>query len=115
MNVSPPPRSLTTVQTLESRRLNLSHRLATLTSTQTLPSPSTTLPADDAGILADLFSRAKQTDLKSLEKLHRLAGITLFVPNNPNEGSISQDGKVDEFLGIRFETMQDGNHTSSLD
>jgi hypothetical protein len=99
---------LTTVQNLEARRLNLSHQIATLTSTHTLPASSTTIPADDAGFLANLFTRTQQTDLKSLEKLHRLAGITLFIPNNPNEGSISQDGKADEFLGIRFETMQDG-------
>src|SRR5436190_12078160 len=100
------------VHLLESRRLNLSHQLATLNSTHNLPpSPSTALPADDAGLLANLFTRTQQSDLKTLEKLHRLAGITLFIPNNPNEGSISQDGKADEFLGIRFETMQDGIST----
>ena len=100
---------LISVHTLESRRLALSHQLATLDSTNTLPqSQNRTALVDDAGLLANLFTRNQQSDLKSLEKLHRLAGITLFIPNNPNEGSISQDGKEDEFLGIRFETMQDG-------
>lgn len=103
------------VRLLESRRLNLSHQLATLNSTHTLPSSAnTTLPADDAGLLASLFTRAQQSDLKALEKVHRLAGITLFIPNNPNEGSISQDGKTDEFLGIRFETVQQGKQLSIL-
>jgi hypothetical protein len=111
MNVSASRSSLTTVHNLESRRLNLSHQLATLTSTHTLPEPSASIPADDSGLLANLLTRTQQTDLKSLEKLHRLAGITLFIPNNPNEGSISQDGKADEFLGIRFETMQNGTRT----
>jgi Cenp-O kinetochore centromere component len=97
------------VHLLESRRLNLSHQIATINSTHTIPpSPSTALPADDASLLTNLFTRTQHSDLKTLEKLHRLAGITLFIPNNPNEGSISQDGKADEFLGIRFETMQDG-------
>src|SRR5271163_3782159 len=100
---------LTIVHILESRRITLSHQLAAITSTHTVPiSQNTAVPADDAGLLANLFARTQQSDLKSLEKLHRLAGITLFIPNNPNEGSISQDGKADEFLGIRFETMQDG-------
>jgi Cenp-O kinetochore centromere component len=103
------------VRILESRRVNLSHELATLNSTHTLPtSTDAALPADDAGLLANLFSRTQQTDLKALEKLHRLSGITLFIPNNPNEGSISQDGKLDEFLGIRFETMQNGIISSYL-
>lgn len=105
------------MQILESRRLDLSHELTTLNSTHTVPAnPSTTFPTDDAGLLANLFTRTKNSDLKSLEKLHRLAGITLFIPNNPNEGSISQDDKSDEFLGIRFETVQDGISisTSSL-
>jgi hypothetical protein len=113
MNVSFLPIQLMTVQNLEARRLSLSHQLATLTSTRTLPTSATTIPADDAGLLANLFTRTQQTDLKSLEKLHRLAGITLFIPNNPNEGSISQDGKADEFLGIRFETMEDGMRCKS--
>jgi hypothetical protein len=100
---------LIAVHILESRRLSLSHQLATLNSTHTVSTaPRTTFSADDAGLLENLFSRTQQSDIKSLEKLHRLAGITLFIPNNPNEGSISQDGKPDEFLGIRFETMQDG-------
>ena len=108
-------RMLTEVRLLESRRLNLTHQLATLNSTHNLPpSPNTALPADDAGLLANLFTRTQQSDLKTLEKLHRLAGITLFIPNNPNEGSISQDGKADEFLGIRFETMNDGISTDVL-
>ena len=95
---------------LESRRVTLSHQLATINSTHTIPfTQNTTVQADDAGLLANLFTRTQQSDLKSLEKLHRLAGITLFIPNNPNEASISQDGKADEFLGIRFETMQEGN------
>lgn len=91
--------------------MRLSHQLATLSTTHSLPTPatSTTLPSDDTNLLANLLTRTQQSDLKSLERLHRIAGITLFVPNNPNEGSISQDGKADEFLGIRFETMQDGN------
>jgi hypothetical protein len=88
--------------------VNLSHQLATVSSTHTLAGPDTTLPVDDASLLANLFTRTQQTDLKALEKLHRLAGITLFIPQNPNESSISQDGKADEYLGIRFETMQDG-------
>ena len=103
------------VHLLESRRLDLFHQLATVNSTHTLPpNPTTTLPVDDRNLLASLFTRTQQSELKILEKLHRLAGITLFVPNNPNEGSISQDGKADEFLGIRFETMQDGKRVSSF-
>jgi hypothetical protein len=99
------------VRALESKRVKLSHQLAGINSTHTLPTapPQTTSArADDKSLLNNLFARNAQSDLKSLEKLHRLAGITLFVPNNPNEGSISQDGKSDEYLGIRFETMQDG-------
>src|SRR5271155_4475210 len=101
---------LTTVHILESRRLTLSHQLATVNSSHTVPisQNTTTVPADDAVLLTNLFTRTEQSDLKSLEKLHRLVGITLFIPNNPNEASISQDGKADEFLGIRFETMQNG-------
>jgi hypothetical protein len=103
------------VRLLESRRLNLSHQLATLSSTHNVASfQNTALPADDAGLLANLFTRTQQSDLKTLEKLHRLAGITLFIPNNPNEGSISQDDKADEFLGIRFETMQNGIDSNVL-
>jgi len=102
-----------TDQVLEARRLDLSHELATLTSTHTLPSAlesasQTDSSTDDTNLLANLFSRNQQLETKSLEKLHRIAGITLFIPNNPNEGSISQDGKQDEFLGIRFETIQNG-------
>src|SRR5271155_4129605 len=105
---------LTTVHILESRRLTLSHQLATVNSSRTVPiTQNTTVPADDAGLLANLFTRTQQSDLKSLEKLHRLAGITLFIPNNPNEASISQDGKADEFLGIRFETMQNGTRIAN--
>lgn len=100
------------MRALESRRVKLSHQLASVNSTHSLaplPPPSTGAPpADDKSLLNSLFARNAQSDLKSLEKLHRLAGITLFIPNNPNEGSISQDGKPDEYLGIRFETMQDG-------
>ena len=96
---------------LEAKKVQLSHQLATHSATHNLPashSTSTTLPSDDTNLLTNLLTRTQQSDLKSLEKLHRIAGITLFIPNNPNEGSISQDGKGDEFLGIRFETMQDG-------
>jgi hypothetical protein len=94
--------------------VNLSHQLAAISSTHNLPPPPTTLlPADDQGLLNNLFARNAQSDIKSLEKLHRLAGITLFIPNNPNEGSISQDGKPDEYLGMRFETMQDGRTIKS--
>jgi len=101
--------SLTIVHILESRRINLAHQLATITSTHNVPvTQNTAVPTDDAGLLANLFARNQQCEPKSLEKLHRLAGITLFIPNNPNEASISQDGKADEFLGIRFETMQEG-------
>ena len=101
---------LTIVHLLESRKLTLSHQLATLTSTHTVPTTPDpdALPSDDTNLLANLFTRSQKSDLKAIEKLHRLAGITLFIPNNPNEGSISQDGKADEFLGIRFETMQQG-------
>ena len=91
----------------------LSHQLATLSTTHNLSTSAittnTTLSSDDSNLLANLLARTQQSDLKSLEKLHRISGITLFIPNNPNEGSISQDGKSDEFLGIRLETMQDGN------
>jgi len=98
------------VNLLESRKANLAHQLASLTATRTVPSnENTVLPSDDTGLLANLFTRTQQSNLKSLEKLHRLVGVTLFIPNNPNEGSISQDGKVDEYLGIRFETMQQGS------
>jgi hypothetical protein len=99
------------VNLLETKKLQLSHQLATLTSTHNLatpPSTTTALPSDDTNLLTNLLTRTQQSDLKSLEKLHRIAGITLFIPNNPNEGSISQDGKADEFLGIRLETMQEG-------
>jgi hypothetical protein len=97
------------VHLLESRKTNLSHQLASLTSTHTVPfSPDASALSDDSNLLSNLFARTKQSDLKNLEKFHRLAGITLFIPNNPNEGSISQDGKPDELLGLRFETVQDG-------
>lgn len=87
----------------------MSHQLAAINSTHNLsPPPTNLLPADDQHLLNNLFARNAQSDIKSLEKLHRLAGITLFIPNNPNEASISQDGKPDDYLGIRFETMQGG-------
>src|ERR1700730_11292615 len=92
------------VNLLEAKKVRLSHQLATLSTTHNLPTSTTTettLPSDDTNLLANLLTRTQQSDLKSLEKLHRIAGITLFIPNNPNEGSISQDGKSDEFLGIR--------------
>ena len=109
MKVHSLERELKAVQLLEARRVNLSRQLARLNSTHNLPtSANVTAPVDDSGLLANLFTRTRQSDSKSLENLHRLAGITLFIPNNPNEGSISQDGKPDEFLGIRFETMQNG-------